>query len=92
MKTQMIQDVKAVKNSVFLRESNGDYVALHYNSEIFRAGVQEVPYGESNAIVVKNLYVPSVTSSKMAKRCYEYVFSHLPDAKEWKQIKESFEQ
>ena len=84
--TKMINDVKAVKNSVFIQEAGGDYVALHYDSEIFRASSDGENYE------VKNLYVPSVTSSKMAKRCYEYVFGITLEPKAWKQLKERFNQ
>lgn len=78
---QQITDIKTVKASTVIRSDNGDLVCLHYDSEIFRA----------NNETVLNLYVPSVTSSKMAKRCYEYVFGKSPNLKEWKILKDKFD-
>lgn len=89
MKSQhLTHRIKAVKNSAFIREGDGDYVALHYDSEIFRAHRLIDKVGA----IVTNLYVPSVTSSKMAKRCFEYVFGYIPESKEWKELKERFNQ
>ena len=85
--TVIIRDVKAVKNSVFIKESNGDYVCIHYDTEIFRASKDEK--GDPK---LKNLNVPSVTSSKMARRCFEHVFGYLPPSDEWKGFKEMFGQ
>ena len=79
---QQIENIKLVKNSVVLKDDNGSVICLHYNTEIFKADKDRV---------LINLYCPSVTSSKMAKRVYEFVFGSIPDLKEWKQLKEKYE-
>lgn len=95
--TQIVQEVKPVKNSVFIKESNGTYVGMHYDSTIFKAEIGEMEEGRVYppgypVYKLTHLYVPSVTSSKMAKRCYEHVFGYIPDNTEWKKIKEGFNQ
>ena len=78
-----VDDVKHVKESHFFKHGN-KFTCLHYNSVIFEAEWTDPTYK-----LIK-LYCPSTTSSKMAKRCYEYVFHSVPDFKEWKALKEKF--
>ena len=78
---QQIQEVKCVKNSVFICYQDGSeniFECQHYGTTIFKATEYE--------LLILN--VPSVTSSKMAKRCYEYVFHQTPTQTQWKNLKQ----
>ena len=68
-----------VKNAVFV-EDKGIYTCFHYGTTIFEATEQGI---------IK-LNCPSATSSKMAKRCYEYLFGSIPNTLEWKKLKDQF--
>ncbi len=76
---RIISEVKAVKNSVFIQEGNV-LSCVHYDTEIFR-----VEQG-----ILKKLYTETQTSSKMARRCYEYFMGHDISQNEWKQLKTKF--
>lgn len=80
-----ITDLKTVKNSSAFYVGTGserEFVCMHYSSIIFRA--QRVEHGWK----VTSLYVPSVTSSKMAGRCLAY----LNINENWKDLKARFDQ
>ena len=71
--------IKCVKESTFI-EDKGIYTCIHYQTVIFEASEQGL---------IK-LNCPSPTSSRMAKRCYEYVFKTFLMNQEWKKLKEQF--
>ena len=79
---RVISEVKAVKNSVFILQDDDSFSCVHYDTEIFKAVRNTFGY------TVKVLNVPTVTSNKMARRCYEYVFNNKLDQREWKLLKE----
>jgi hypothetical protein len=74
-----ITDLKTVKNSNAFYVGN-EFICVHYSSVIFRA--EKSPEGW----ITTGLYVPSVTSSKMARRCVEY----LGIGEDWGQLKKRF--
>lgn len=76
---QQITDITAVKNASAIMLDNGTLVCLHYDSEIIRISAQKE---------VKSLYVPSVTSAKMAKRCLDYMGVNY----DWAKLKKEFAQ
>jgi len=81
MQIEILSELKNVKNSLVVREKNtNDIVCIHYTSEIIRIGSDRS---------VKSLYVPSQTSSKMAKRVFEF-FGNSNES--WNEIKKRFDQ
>ena len=79
-----ILEVKRVKESSFFKIDDR-FVCMHYQSVIFEAIRKD---GQSAQMI--KLYCPSTTSSKMAKRCFEYVFGYSPEFKEWAILKDKF--
>lgn len=77
-----ITDLKTVKNSSVFYVGD-EFVCIHYSSVIFRAKKYDDGYWD-----VTELYVPSVTSAKMANRCRQY----LSIGEEWGAIKKRFNQ
>ena len=79
---QIVQDVKPVKNAIFVQDGN-KFTCLHYKSVILEVVDREVT----------KLYVPSQTSSRMAKRCLASIFGEkYEDKKNWLALKERFNQ
>ena len=80
---RQLLDIKCVKNSCVIQDELSMIYVFHYESEILKI---------TKGGVIIRLYIPSVTSSKMAKRVIEHFRGKTLTPKEWKKIKEDFRQ
>ena len=78
---RVIQEVKPVKQSTFMELDDGSFSCMHYSTEILRVSKE----GKINI-----LKVPTVTSTRMVKRCLNYIFG--ANRYDWKTLKSKYGQ